>query len=55
MCTVQEVTEEGALDVWLDRWQCIFSLDTGLFYISFLIVGQSPFPVQTFSVRLSGG
>jgi len=33
----KEVMEEGGVDVWLRRWQCIFSLDTGLFYISFLI------------------
>ena len=53
---VQEVMEEGGVDVWLRRWQCIFSLDTGLFYISFLIVRTtSPFPLHTCTDRLSGG
>ena len=36
---VQEVTEDGGFwELWLNRWQCVFSLDTGMFYISFLIV-----------------
>ena len=31
-------TDEVQINVWLSRWQCIFSLDTGMFYTVFLIV-----------------
>ena len=30
-------TADG-FNVWFNRWQCIFSLDTGMFYASFIIV-----------------
>lgn len=56
--TVQEVTEERVVDVWLNRWQCIFSHDTGMFYISFLIVSPNPslwsLAASTHFTRLSG-
>ena len=32
-----EDLKEGGLELWLDRWQCVFAIDTGIFYISFLI------------------
>ena len=53
---VQELMEEGGVDVLLNRWQCIFSLDTGMFYASFIIV--SFFYFEQYSIndhtRLSG-
>ena len=55
---MQEVTEERVVDVWLNRWQCIFSHDTGMFYISFLIVSPNPslwsLAASTHFTRLSG-
>ena len=48
-------TADG-FNVWFNRWQCIFSLDTGMFYASFIIV--SFFYFEQFSIndhaRLSG-
>ena len=30
--------EAGGLDLWVEKWQCVFAIDTGMFYISLLIV-----------------
>ena len=28
----------GGFDLWREKWQCVFAIDTGMFFISFLIV-----------------
>ena len=28
----------GGFDLWREKWQCVFAIDTGMFYISLLIV-----------------
>ena len=50
-------TDEVQINVWLSRWQCIFSLDTGMFYTVFLIVSHClVFNIlSTSSTRFSGG
>ena len=30
--------EAGGFDLWVEKWQCVFAIDTGMFYISLLIV-----------------
>ena len=29
---------KGGFDLWREKWQCVFAIDTGMFFISFLIV-----------------
>ena len=30
--------DKGGFDLWMEKWQCVFAIDTGMFFISLLIV-----------------